>query len=201
MININSFREDALEKILSVYSRWYVLENISATAPDMVDSSDSQASTIALVNSGRLDEEEGAYVMTRRVMVWEAHSHEYVYFFNASHLDMTSLEKALAESYQRGMECIKPGPKHRCSYIATVIVANSADEEAISYISKFKKRENFNMSFHGWMDQLAGVALPDKIIVSPGNKRMEDILEYSLDPEAYRDKRRGIKGFLRKLFR
>jgi len=201
MINTNFSREEALTKILNVYSRWYVLQDESATAPSMVDYSDSQDSEITLVNSGRLDEEEGAYVMTRRVMVWEAQSHEYVYFFNARHLDMASLENTLTESYRRGMECIVPGPKHRCSYIATVIVADSADEEAIRHISKFQKRENFNMSLHGWMDQVVGLVLPDKTVVCPGNKRMEDILEYSLDPEGYRDRRRGIKGFLRKLFR
>lgn len=201
MNNIKFSREEALEKILNVYSRWYILQPEAATAPDGVDSSEISQTAITLVQSGRMDEEEGAYVMTRRVMVWEAESHEYVYFFSAGHLTMAGLEKALEESYKRGMECIHPGPKHRCSYIATVIVADSADAEAIRHISKFQKRENFKMSLHGWMDHMVGLVLPDSTTVSPGNKRMSEILEYSLDPEGYKDRRRGIKGFLRKLFR
>lgn len=200
MNNIKFSREEALEKILDVYSRWYILQPEAATAPDGVDSSEISQTAITLVQSGRMDEEEGAYVMTRRVMVWEAESHEYVYFFSADHLTKADVEKAVEESYIRGMKCIVPGPKHRCSYIATVIVAASAAGEAVDYIKGFKKRENFKMSLHGWMDQLVAVVIPGKIEVSPGSKRMEDILEYSLDPDGYKDRRRGIKGFIRKLF-
>lgn len=201
MNNTKFSREDVLEKIIDVYSRWYILQPESAKTLDEVDNSDNPDTEIALVYSGHMDEEEGAYVMTRRVMVWEAESHEYVYFFNVGHLTMAGATKAIEESYKRGMECIHPGPKHRCSYIATVIIADSADAEAIRYISKFQKRENFKMSLHGWMDQMVGLVLPDQNIVCPGNKRMADILEYSLDPDGYKERRRGIKGFLRKLFR
>lgn len=201
MDNLKFSREGAMEKILDVYSRWYILQNELTTTSGRVDSSGNPNPEITLVQSGRMDEEEGQYLMTRRAMIWEAESHEYVYFFNAAHLTKADVEKALAESYARGMQCIVPGPKHRCSYIATVIVADSADKEAISYIKKFQKRENFKMSLHGWMDQIVGLVIPGKIEVSPGSKRMEDILEYSLDPEGYKDRRRGIKGFIKKLFR
>ncbi len=195
------FREEAMEKILEVYSRWYVLQNELTTASCEVDSSADSNPKITLVHSGRMDEEEGQYLMSRRATIWEAESHEYVYFFDVTHLTKADLEKALTASYIRGMKCIVPGPKHRCSYIATIIVADSADAEAISFIKKYRKRENFKMSLHGWMDQMIGLVLPDKTEVSPGSKRMEDILEYALDPEGYKDRRRGIKGFIRKLLR
>lgn len=198
---MNFSREEALEKILEVYSRWYILQKELTTTSGGVDSSNAPGPKITLVQSGHMDEEEGQYLMSRRAMIWEAESHEYVYFFDVGHLTMADVEQALTESYARGMQCIKPGPKHRCSYIAAVIVADSADAEAIKYVKKFQKRENFKMSLHGWMDQLVGVVLPGKFEVSPGGKRMEDILEYSLDPEGYKDRRRGIKGFIKKLFR
>lgn len=194
MSNTKFLREEALEKIIEVYSRWYILK--AEKAED-----GASGSEIALVQSGHMDEEEGAYLMSRRATIWEAESHEYVYFFEVGHLTMAGLEKALDESYKKGMTCIKPGPKHRCSYIATVIVADSADAEAVRCISKYKKRENFKMSLHGWMDQMVGLVLPEKLQVSPGGKRMEDILEYALDPDGYKERRRGIKGFIRKLFR
>ena len=201
MTNLKFSREEAMEKILEVYSRWYILKNELTMASSGVDSSSNSHPDITLVHSGRMDEEEGQYLMTRRATIWEAESHEYVYFFDVKHLTLTDVEKAVEESYARGMECIVPGPKHRCSYIAAIIVADSADAEAVKYISNFKKRENFKMSLHGWMDQIVGLVVPGKIEVSPGSKRMEDILEYSLDPEGYKDRRRGIKGFIRKLFR
>lgn len=198
---MNFSREETMEKILEVYSRWYILHKELTTASGGVDSSGAPNPEITLVQSGRMDEEEGQYLMSRRAMIWEAESHEYVYFFDVGHLTKVDVEKALELSYARGMQCIVPGPKHRCSYIAVVIVADSADVEAINYIKKYRKRENFKMSLHGWMDQMVGLVLPGTIEVSPGNKRMEDILEYSLDPEGYKDRRRGIKGFIRKLFR
>lgn len=201
IVNKKYSREEALEKILEVYSQWYILRSELTTTSDGLDSSDNPGSGITLVNSGRMDEEEGAYLMSRRAMIWEAESHEYVYFFATAHLTKADLEKALEESYVKGMKCIVPGPKHRCSYIATVIVADAAAADAVSYIKEYRKRENFKMSLHGWMDHLVAVVLPGKIEVSPGGKRMEDILEYSLDPEGYKARRRGIKGFLRKLFR
>lgn len=201
MDKLNFSREEAMEKILEVYSRWYILKDELTTVSERVDSSDVPNPEITLVRSGRMDEEEGQYLMSRRAMIWEAESHEYIYFFYANHLTKADVEKAIAESYARGMKCIVPGPKHRCSYIATVVVADSADTEAVSFIKKFKKRENFKMSLHGWMDQMVGLVVPGKIEVSPGSKRMEDILEYSLDPEGYKDRRRGFKGFIRKLFR
>ena len=195
MTSFKFSREEAMEKVLEVYSRWYILNN------ELTKASSNSHPAITLVHSGRMDEEEGQYLMTRRATIWEAESHEYVYFFDVKHLTLADVEKAIEESYVRGMKCIVPGPKHRCSYIAAIIVADSADAEAIKYISNFKKRENFKMSLHGWMDQMVGLVLPEKIEVSPGSKRMEDILEYSLDPEGYQDRRRGIKGFIRKLFR
>lgn len=201
MTSFKFSREEAMEKILEVYSRWYILKNEMTIASGGVDSSSNPSSDITLVHSGRMDEEEGQYLMSRRATIWEAESHEYIYFFDVAHLTKSAVEQAIAESYTRGMQCIVPGPKHRCSYIAAVIVADSADAEAIKYISNFKKRENFKMSLHGWMDQMVGLVLPEKIEVSPGSKRMEDILEYSLDPEGYKARRRGIKGFIRKLFR
>lgn len=194
MNNMKFSREEAMKKILDVYSCWYILQ------PELTKVSDASDSKITMVHSGRMDEEEGQYLMSRRAMIWEAESHEYVYFFDAGHLTKADVEKALDESYARGMQCIVPGPKHRCSYIAAIIVADSADSEAVSYIKKFQKRENFKMSLHGWMDQMVGLVLPEKTEVSPGSKRMEDILEYALDPEGYKDRRRGIKGFIRKLF-
>lgn len=194
-------REEALDKILEVYSKWYILQNELTTMSAGIDSSKNPGSEMTLVHSGHMDEEEGQYLMSRRAMIWETESHEYVYFFYVAHLTKSDVGKALTESYARGMKCIVPGPKHRCSNIATVIVADSADSEAVSYIKKFKKRENFKMSLHGWMDQMVGLVLPDKIEVSPGSKRMEDILEYALDPEGYKDRRKGIKGFMMKLFR
>ena len=200
MINFKFSREEAMERILDVYSRWYILKNELTTASGRVDSSTDSRPELTLVQSGHMDEEEGQYLMSRRAMIWEAESHEYVYFFDVAHLTKADVEKALAESYERGMKCIVPGPKHRCSYIAAIIVADSADAEAISYIKKYQKRENFKMSLHGWMDQMVGLVLPEKIEVSSGSKRMEDILEYALDPEGYKDRRRGFKGFIRKLF-
>lgn len=201
MNNMIFSREEALAKILEVYSRWYNLQKELTTISSEAGNSNNSSQTITLVHSGRMDEEQGAYLMSRRAMIWEAESHEYVYFFDVANLTKAAVEKAIEESYVRGMKCIVPGPKHRCSYIATVIVADSADNEAINHIKKFQKRENFKMSLHGWMDQMVAVVCPERITVSPGGKRMEDILEYSMDPEGYKEKRRGIKGLLRKLFR
>jgi len=200
MGNMNFSREEAWDKILEVYSRWYNLQNES-TRINKEETSTNSANSLILAHSGHMDEEQGQYLMSRRAMIWEAESHEHVYFFDISHLRKADVDKALAESYERGMKCIVPGPKHRCSYISTVIVADSVDNEVLAYIKKYKKRENFKFSLHGWMDQMIAVVLPGKIEVSPGGKRIEDILEYSLDPEGYKDRRRGIKGFLRKLFR
>ena len=194
-------REEALEKIIEVYSRWYTIHNDKTTASEMVECSDASEKQIALVQSGRLDEEEGAFVMTRKVMVWEAQSHEHVYFFCAKHLTLEALEEVLKESYEKGMAVIEPGPIHRCSFIASLIVAESADKEAINLISKFRKKEEFKMSLHGWMCQFVGLVLPDEFIVCPGNKRMEEFLEYALDLEGYRKRRRGIRGFIRKIFK
>lgn len=201
MINSDFSRQEAMEKIIEVYSQWYILQKEPTTTSARVDNSVNPSPEITLVHSGRMDEEEGAYLMSRRAMIWEAESHEYVYFFDGAHLTKKDVEKALEVSYERGMKCIVPGPKHRCSYIAAVIVADTADVDAVDYIKKYRNRENFKMSLHGWMDQLVALVLPGKLIVSPGSKRMEDILEFSLDPEGYKDRRRGIKGFIRKLFR
>ena len=201
ILNGKFSREETLEKILEVYSRWYILQAEPVKPSQEAETAAHSGPGIALVHSGRMDEEEGSYLMSRRATIWETESHEYAYFFTVSHLTKDDLEKALLESYTRGMECIVPGPKHRCSSIAAVIVADTAASEAVEYIKKFRKRENFKMSLHGWMDQLVALVIPGKIECSPGSKRMEDILEYSLDPEGYRNRRRGIKGFLRKLFR
>ena len=209
---------DFFARLIRGYSRWYDFDsdpeeclsrlssqenNPAATAPND-DTLTAEVSPSTPVISAALHEEQGAYLLSRKATMWESHSHEFVYFFllpENQPLTTQFFQTAADASIALGRERVHPDANHIRTDITCLIVATSAEAEALTKLKKWSYRENFKMSLHGWMDGRAVLITPDDIICSKMGSRTGDFIESLLYPDRYKEKNSGFKGWLRKIFR
>lgn len=92
------------------------------------------------------------YVLVKRAKMWEVETHDYLFLEKADHLTAEALEDEIAFVIEHGMSKVIPGPNHMSSGLSLVVVATSADDEALKLARKAKFRKNFKLSLHGWAD-------------------------------------------------
>lgn len=209
---------DLLSRLMAGYGQWYdfdrdpteCLEQLSKkingtelAGPDEDAQRAGKLSPSPII-SAALHEEQGAYLLTRKATMWESHSHEFVYFFllRSGRILTEELFTAIsAAAISLGRERVHPDANHIRSEVVSLIIAEEADEAGLTALKKWSCRENFKMSLYGWMDGLAALITPQSIVTSKGGGRLRDFLESILYPDQYREKNRGWRGWLRKIFR
>lgn len=92
------------------------------------------------------------YVLVKRAKMWEVETHDYLFIDKVSHLTAEALEDEIAFVIEHGMSKVLPGPNHMSSGLSLVVIAESADDEALKLARKAKFRKNFKLSLHGWAD-------------------------------------------------
>lgn len=98
------------------------------------------------------------YVLSKKAVLWQAGSHEYVYLFQMPHLTLETYQACEALAYAQGMEQIQPGPEHMYSYITTLFLCDTCDDEARKALKKCRRYQSFKLSYWGWMDFHTGLA-------------------------------------------
>ena len=136
-------REDLLKKLLSSYRRYY---NIT-----LFDSPENTRPR-ELVARCDLDMTESNYVLLKKNVLWSAESHEYCYIISCDHLTLDDYRRYESFVYNDGMEHIHPAKGHKCSVITLLILADSADRDAIRALRRCHLHKNFKFSLWGWMD-------------------------------------------------
>lgn len=213
-----SFLYDIVCRLIDGYGRWYdfdrdpaeCLKKLSekingqnAAAPDE-DAANVGKLSPAPIISASLHEEQGAYLLTKKATMWKSHSHQFVYFFLLSE-DAPLTGKIFAgiadTAIGLGRERVQPDANHIRTEVTCLIVADTADDTGLAALKNWSYRENFKLSLHGWLDGRAALITPRSIITGKGGRRLEDFLESLLYPDRYRDKNRGIRGWLRRIFR
>lgn len=209
---------DIISRLVDGYGRWYDFDRDPAeclkrlseeikgqalTTPNEDTPGAGGLSPVPII-SAALHEEQGAYLLTRRATMWESHSHEFVYFF-LLRPGVPLTKELFAEisgiAVSLGRERVHPDANHLRTDITCLIVADDADNPGLAALKKWSYRENFKMSLHGWMDGRAALITPRSIITGKGGGRLEDFLESLLYPDRYRARNRGLRGWLRRIFR
>lgn len=72
--------------------------------------------------------------------------------FSVPHLTREIYESCEKMAYEHGMARIQPGPTHMYTYITTLFVCDSCDEDARQALMRCKLYKSFRMSYWGWMD-------------------------------------------------
>ena len=92
------------------------------------------------------------YVLSKKAVLWQAGSHEYVYLFQVPHLTLETYRACEELAYRQGMAQIQPGPEHMYSYITALFLCDTCDDEARKALKKCRRYQSFKLSYWGWMD-------------------------------------------------
>ena len=92
------------------------------------------------------------YVLVKRAKLWEANSHEYLFFTYAETFDEAQLDKWVRFMKERGLEKVTSEPNHMSSGLALVVIADNCTEGAKRAVRRVRFRKNFALGFRGWAD-------------------------------------------------
>lgn len=128
---------------------------------------------------------ESQYVLVKRAKLWEAHTHEYVFFHRTPHLTGSELAELIRFMTGPALELVRPEPDHKASYLSLIIIAGSADSIARDGVRRVRFRKNLKLGFGGWIDlRLALVDVAAKSVVTNGQgKSMRETLSANLAKE------------------
>ncbi len=103
---------------------------------------------------------DSQYVLVKKAELWAAESHEYLYLWDAGHLDAGVVEEIFRRTLEDGGPRVKPHAQHMYTYLTAVALCDSIQPEALAQLKKLKKRREFKLSLHGWMEfRIAAVDL------------------------------------------
>ena len=103
---------------------------------------------------------DSQYVLVKKAELWAAESHEYLYLWDAGRLDAAEVEEIFRRTLEDGEPRVKPHSQHMYTYLTAVALYDSAQPDALTQLKKLKKRREFKLSLHGWMEfRIAAVDL------------------------------------------
>lgn len=103
---------------------------------------------------------DSQYVLVKKAELWAAESHEYLYLWDAGCLDTGLTEEIFRRTLADGEPRVRPHSQHMYTYLTAVLLYESAGPSALERLKKLKKRREFKLSLHGWMEfRIAAVDL------------------------------------------
>ena len=103
---------------------------------------------------------DSQYVLVKKAELWAAESHEYLYLWDAGRLDGALEEEVFRRTLADGEPRVKPHSQHMYTYLTAVVLYDSASPDALEQLKKLKRRREFKLSLHGWMEfRIAAVDL------------------------------------------
>lgn len=163
---------ERLEKLLKAYEYYFDIER------------DVQVSGGSFPAAAAYHFREENYVATKAHVIYATEQHEYVYFFTAEHLDVSTLQKQIDLSREAGLSVINPHKEHMFSYVTLVILADTIDPEAQKLIRRTRFRKNFRLALHGWMEYhiAAMECSTNRFLSNPAGKEARKTLERNFAP-------------------
>lgn len=162
---MSQLRQATLERLQEAYATYYDIESVD------------DGSALKALCAYHLRDSQ--YVLVKRAELWAAESHEYLYLWSLDRLD----DPALDELYQRvlddGEPRVKPHSQHMYTYLTAVVLYDSADPRTLARLKKLKKRREYKLSLHGWMEfRIAAVDLSTvEIFTNRSGKTLEKDLK------------------------
>ena len=143
---MTSLRQALEERLLAIFSSHYDIEPHSGSS--------------ALKACCAFHSRDSQYVLSKKVELWAAEHHEYLYLYSLPKLDEAALEEACRQTLELGTPLIKPHAQHMYTYLTALVLCDQADEQALRALTKKKHRREFKLSLHGWMEfRIAAVDL------------------------------------------
>ena len=140
--------EQAAQRLMDCYQGWFDISPCPEEAP----------------LTARMDfhAHSSQYVLSKKAVLWEAESHEYVYLFQMPHLTLETYRACEALVYQEGMSRIQLGPGHMYTYLTALFLCQTCDEQARRDLKACRRHKSFRFAYWGWMDMHTGLAELEK---------------------------------------
>ena len=127
---------DALDRLVRAYRRYYNLELDSPVSPFAAE---------AVFHS-----HEEQYFLVRSARIAEAESHEYVFFAVEDRLTAKRLEELADAAWREGLKRVVPHRDHRNSDVTLLVLADAAEDGALSAAKRLKRYQSYRWGFQGW---------------------------------------------------
>ncbi|MEY8417915.1 hypothetical protein AALA83_01380 [Oscillospiraceae bacterium 44-5] len=138
--------EQVLEELKSAYAAYYDVEGVH-----------DGSALKALCSYHTRDSQ---YVLVKKAELWAAENHEYLYLWDAEELDGAMVEEIFQRTLADGEPRVHPHSQHMYTYLTAVALYSSAQPDALAQLKKLKKRREYKLSLHGWMEfRIAAVDL------------------------------------------
>lgn len=162
--------EQCLERLLKAHEVWFNTEK------------DHEFRGRVFPGYAEFHAEDSQYVLIKRAKLWEASSHEYLFFVTADHLATPWLSDLIAFMKTEALGKVKLNENHMTSYLSLVVIAQSADDDALKLAKSTRFRKNFAWGFKGWADLRVAVVVLDSgcVVTNPMGKPLALTIERNL---------------------
>lgn len=133
-------RMEVIERLLAAHEAWFDVER------------DHRFGGRTFPGYAEFHSSASQYVLVKRAKLWEASSHEYLFFWPTSRLDEAELNDLLHFMTHEALAKVQLTPDHMSSYLSLVVVADAMDDEAARRVRKARFRKNFAFGLKGWAD-------------------------------------------------
>lgn len=134
MIAVNL--DEALEKVLHSFERYYSIRKENVTPPFC-----AEADFIS---------HNEQYVLVKAAKIADIDSNEYVYIAKTQNLNMELFLEYDRTAWETGLSKVHPYSGHRNSDVTLVIIADNIDDNVKTVIKKTKHSKSYKFSFWGW---------------------------------------------------
>ena len=166
---MTQLRQAVLERLKSAYTTYY----------DVTPVEDGSALKALCAYHMR----DSQYVLFKKAELWAAESHEYLYLWSLENLDDGALDEIFSRVLEDGEGRVCPHLQHMYTYLTAVVLYDSAQPQTLARLKKLKKRREYKLSLHGWMEfRIAAVDVStEEMTVNRSGKRMEKDLKRLVD--------------------
>ena len=126
---------------------------------------------------------DSQYVLMKKAELWAAESHEYLYLWSLDTLNDGALDEIFGHVLQDGEGRVRPHVQHMYTYLTAVVLYDNACPQTLERLKKLKKRREYKLSLHGWMEfRIAAVdSSTGEVTVNRSEKRMAKDLRRLVD--------------------
>jgi len=128
--------KEALDKLLRSYLRYYDVNKEKPIEP--------------FTSFAKFESREHGYFLLKKATISDSETREYVYFYDAEHIDLETIMRLESLAWEDGMKRVVPGPSHRNSDVIVAFIGEKIDPDAMAAIKKLRHYKSYKFTFHGW---------------------------------------------------
>lgn len=148
-------RQQVIERLLAAHETWFDVERNHEFAGRIFP------------GYAEFHSSASRYVLVKRAKLWEASTHEYLFFCETAHLDAAQFDDLMGFITSEALAKVQLSPDHMSSFLTLVVVADSIDDDIARRVRTARFRKNFALGFKGWADvRVAVVDLSTKQVLT-----------------------------------